>query len=428
MRAKSSKASCLAIAHSGGPRLLVWSHLFPSVDNPYLGSFVRERMFRLNRYLPIVVMAPQPWFPFQRAIRLFLPNFRRPLPSHERQDGIDVHRPCFLSFPAIFKGFEGWLMARACMRLARRLTSDSGIFVIDAHFAYPDGYAASLVAQHLGLKCVITMRGTEVRHVKKRGTRKRIAKALRSADRVIAVSESLRRLAIDLGVPAESIVTIGNGVDSQQFRPLRKAESRLQLAIPVAAKVLITVGGLVERKGFHRVIELLPSLRQAFPMLYYLIVGGPGPEGDYSSALHDQVRRLGLTECVRFLGPLPPDGICQALSASDVFVLASRNEGWANVILEAMACGLPVIATDVGGNAEVISRAALGSIVPFGNKEALEEGIQRALAAEWDRDEIRSYAISNNWERRVEVLVKEFAKLKSGALSDGGSRKTFSPQ
>jgi glycosyltransferase involved in cell wall biosynthesis len=140
-------------------------------------------------------------------------------------------------------------------------------------------------------------------------------------------------------------------------------------------------------------------------------VGAPGPEGDYSATLHAQVAGLGLQQRVRFLGGMPPEQVRRVLSAADVMVLATRNEGWANVLLEALACGVPVVATDVGGNAEVISRADLGSIVPFDDHPALVRAIQDALGRDWDRDGIRRYAADNDWSTRVPVLVREFRSI-----------------
>lgn len=400
------------------PRLLVWSSLFPSVVRPHAGTFIRERMFRVAQQLPIVVISPQPWFPFQGIIRRFRPTFRPPLPKYERQDGIEVFRPRYLSIPLLMKRLDGWLMSRSALPSVRRLCAAPGLHVIDAHFAYPDGYAAVLVAKRLRLRCTITLRGTEARHVKQRALRSRLQAGLLAADRVFAVSESLRRLALDLGVPSSSVTTVGNGVDTERFRPRPRAEARAALCIPMDAKVLITVGGLVERKGFHRVIACLPPLFQTFPTLQYLIVGGPGPEGDFSPVLRDQVHRLGLSDRVRFLGALGPDGVCDALCAADLFVLATRNEGWANVLLEAMACGLPVIATDVGGNAEVVCHERLGTIIPFGDAVQLEEAIRQGLTREWDRAEVRRFAASNGWQSRIDALVSAFVALHSG--SGGG--------
>jgi glycosyltransferase involved in cell wall biosynthesis len=180
--------------------------------------------------------------------------------------------------------------------------------------------------------------------------------------------------------------------------------------------VLVTVGGLVERKGFHRVIECLPALCAQFKELHYLVVGGPSPEGDWTARLQSQVVQLGLQSRVHFLGPLKPADLKVPLSAADVFVLATRNEGWANVFLEAMACGLPVVTTNVGGNAEVICQPELGTIVKFGDHDALRDAMAQALIHPWSHDEIRRYASSNTWDKRVAVLVHEFCALRDAQL------------
>ena len=302
-------------------------------------------------------------------------------------------------------------MAIAAASTVRRLKRQGRVDIIDAHFTYPDGVAATMVARWLSVPVTVTMRGTEVRHSRDPALRHQLEKALGRADRIFSVSSSLKTLAIEMGIDPERVRVVGNGVDSGAFRPGDRQDARRVLELEDDALVLVTVGGLVERKGFHRVIACLPELVSRVPKVHYLVVGGPGPEGDYSPELLKQVGALGLTERVRFLGALPRDGVRQALSASDVFVLSSRNEGWANVLLEAMACGLPVVATDVGGNAEVVCRADLGTIVPFGDSAALASALEGALERSWDRSAIRHYAEQNDWSGRVEILVEEFRRL-----------------
>ena len=183
------------------------------------------------------------------------------------------------------------------------------------------------------------------------------------------------------------------------------------LGLSESARVLISVGALVERKGFHRVIEVLPGLLKVYPDLKYLIVGGAGPEGDWSEHLRTQVSSLKLDEAVIFLGVMPSDKLKIPLSAADIFVLATSNEGWANVFLEAMACGLPVITTDVGGNREVVCRDELGTVVPFGDTLKLERTLDSALVRKWNREEIVSYANDNSWDSRVEILIDALGTL-----------------
>lgn len=404
------------------PHLAVISSLFPSSRQPGAGLFVRERMFRVGAHLPLAVVAPQPWFPLQGLLRRWRPGFRPGAPQHERQAGRggceagadrhhDVWFPRFLSLPGVLKRLDGWSMALGAWPRLQALRKQGRLDLIDAHFGYPDGFAAVQLGRWLRVPVTITLRGTETRHARDPVLAPLLARALHGASHVFAVSESLRRIALDLGVDSARVQVVGNGVDLERFTPLPRSDARAALGLPAGVPVLVSVGGLVERKGFHRVIELLPALRQRHPGLVYLVVGGPSPEGDMGPALREQVQRLGLHDTVRFLGPLPPEQLRGPLSAADVFVLATRNEGWANVFLEAMACGLPVVTTNVGGNAEVVCRPALGRVVPFGDATALQAALEEALLRPWDRQAIRAYAAENTWERRVEVLLDAFARL-----------------
>ena len=364
-------------------------------------------MFRVAEHRPLVVVSPQPWFPGQSLIRWLRPGYRPQSPAMEVQQGIHVYHPRFLSVPGLLRRFDGWSMALGSFLLLRRLKAE-GARLIDAHFTYPDGEAATRLGRWLGLPATITLRGTEVPHSKNPMLRPRLARALRAAARVFSVSDSLRRLAIELGTNAAKTEVVGNGVDLTRFHPVDRHAARSRYGIPHHAQVLISVGGLVERKGMHRVIECLPALLTRHPNLHYLIVGGGSPEGDLRPELEAQVEQLGLTTRVHFLGALAPDELKWPLSAADVFVLATRNEGWANVFLEAMACGLPVVSTDVGGNAEVVCSEQLGSIVPFGDAAALQHALDATLDKTWDRAAIIAYAHANQWDKRVAQLLRAF--------------------
>lgn len=299
--------------------------------------------------------------------------------------------------------------------LMRRLRREHEPIVIDAHFAYPNGYAATLLGRWLDTPTTITLRGTETSHFEVPALRKRVIDAVTRADCVFSVSDSLRRLLVEAGVPRSRIKVIGNGVDLAKFHPVDRAEARRMLGLPQDPKILVSVGGLVERKGFHRVIEILPRLLQRWPDLRYVIAGGASPAGDMSQELRRQVQALGLEKNVVFLGQVRPDDLRVPLSAADLFVLATRHEGWANVFLEAMACGLPVVTTRVGGNPEVISSPEFGTLVPFGNPAALTNAVDEALGRSWDIERIVMYARHNDWRYRVETLVAEFRQLVARA-------------
>ena len=394
-----------------GPKLLVFSSLFPSTKRPNAGVFIRERMFRVAQQLPVIVVSPVPWFPLQSIIRYWYPHFRPQPNRYEEQQGIQVYFPRFLSVPGLLKSYDGFFMALGSLPTLIKLRKQ--VNIIDAHFAYPDGYAATLLGKWLKIPVTITLRGTEVPLSKMPGRKSRLLTALKNATRVFAVSDSLKQLVVSLGAESDKIRVIGNGIDLAKFYPLTKSVAREELNLPEDARVLISVGALVDRKGFHRVIEVLPALVAKYPGLIYLIVGGDSPEGNIREQLEHQVKLLKLEEKVRFLGAYPSEQLKVPLSAADLFVLATANEGWANVFLEAMACGLPVITTQVGGNQEVINDSSLGVVVPFGDSEALLTACLQGLETAWNRPLIIQYARENTWDTRVKILVDEFQRIAS---------------
>ncbi len=387
------------------PHIVVLSTLYPHPGQPTAGLFIRERMTRVAEHVPVTVVAPVPWFPCQGLVRRWRPGFRPPAPPMQHDAGVRVLHPRFFSIPGLAKSLDGLFMALGSLPTLRRLARSEGLDLIDAHFGYPDGHAASLLARWLNRPFTVTLRGVEPRLGATRIRGRLMRRALARANRVIAVSASLAAWARRAGVDPGRIEVVGNGVDTERFQPVDRDRARAELGLPRDAPVLVTVGGLTERKGFHRVLEVLPDLRTRHPGLQYLIVGGASGEGDWRGRLEAQVERLGLGDCVHFLGVVAPDRLRVPLSAADAFVLATRNEGWANVLLEAMACGLPVVATDVGGNREVVSDGALGRVVPFGDAQALGAAIDGVLAEHWDRAAIRGHAEANAWAARIETLV-----------------------
>jgi glycosyltransferase involved in cell wall biosynthesis len=402
------------------PRLLVFSSLFPSRAQPGAGVFIRERMFRVGKYVPLVVLAPQAWFPGQSLIRRFRPHFRPLAQRHEVMSGVEVYRPRYLSVPGLFKGLDGLSMALCSWATARRLVREHRLNVLDAHFAYPDGRAAAFLKRRLALPMVLTLRGKESRDARGR-LRPQLVEAIGSADHVITVSNALRDVALELGATAATTTVVGNGIDVGKFRPLPQPEARARLELPSDAQVIVSVGTLVERKGFQRIIEVMPRLLRSHAKLHLLIAGGAGAEGDDSERFRAQVRKLGIVDRVRFLGPVAPELLRVPLSAADLFVLASSYEGWANVLLEAMACGLPVVATDVGGNSQVVCEARLGELVPFGDSIALADAVDRALRQNWDRAAIRAYAMENDWDLRMPRLIEIFNSVLAEATDHASS-------
>nr|WP_242500245.1 glycosyltransferase [Nitrosomonas eutropha] len=368
-------------------------------------------MFRVGKHLPLVVIAPVPWFPLQGILRRWRPHFRPDAPYQEYQQDFEIYHPRFFSVPGFLKFLDGFFMALGSLLTLWQLKQRFDFQIIDAHFAYPDGYAASLLGKWFRVPVTITLRGTEARLSCRFLYRFLMRKAMIRAVKIFSVSDSLKRVAVTVGIQEGKILVVGNGVDLDKFCRVDRLEARRSLGIPEDIPILVSVGGLCERKGFHRVIECLPDLRKIYPDIRFLIAGGASAEGDWTGRLKQQVSESGLEEHVRFLGIVSPDRLKILLSAADLFVLATRNEGWANVFLEAMACGLPVVTTNVGGNAEVVCNTELGKLVPFNDQQALRSAIDNALKSNWNQQKIIDYAYKNSWDQRVAVLVEEFTKI-----------------
>ncbi|SMC26300.1 Glycosyltransferase involved in cell wall bisynthesis [Desulfacinum hydrothermale DSM 13146] len=393
-------------------KILTLSSVYPNPAQPTLGLFVRERMQRVaDEGQEVTVVAPVPYFPADPLIRSVKRGYRPAVPGRLRPSNGAVLHPPFLCPPGVLKSLDGWLYALSLLPVLQRVHGRSPFQLIDAHFTYPDGVAASLLARRFGVPFTVTLRGTEVPHARERLKRVQMKRVFRRAAALMAVSGSLARLAVELGAPPQRVHVIPNGVDTGRFRPLPQEEARRGLDLPVQGPVLLTVGALVRRKGIHRVLDVLPRLCRRYPDLVYVVVGGGSVEGDMSRELHRMIGERNLGQHVRMEGPRPPDMLPAYYSAADLFVLPTTNEGWANVLVESLACGTPVVTTHVGGNREVVCRDALGIVLETLDREALEEAICSGLERSWDREAVAAHAASRDWSRVACEVIRVFQKV-----------------
>lgn len=383
--------------------VLSTTQVFPNASQPVHGVFVRERLTRLAAHVDVEVIAPVPYFPGARLLR---PHYRPPAPAYEEHGPLAVWHPRFFSFPGVLKWLDGVLFYLSCRATARRLDRRHGIDVVDAHFVYPDAVGAALLANALNVPLVVTMRGGNIKRFKSSPSRRfQVVRALRRAQRVIVLSESLREDAIELGVDPGKVRLVPNGVDLELFRPQPRATARDALGLPTTGKVVVSVGHLVPRKGFHRVIEVLPRLVRRYPGLRYVIVGGPGVEGDARRLLERSARSRGIAESVTMVGPVDHRGIARYLSAADVVCLPSDDEGCPNIVLESLACGTPVVASRVGGVAEIVNETALGITIPPGDADALEAALAELLSRPVDRERCRQRVLGSTWEAVASSVI-----------------------
>lgn len=318
------------------------------------------------------------------------------IPRSRRDGTVDVSHPRWL-YPPYGGSVNAFFLAARLLWPVARFRRTHPAMLIDAHYAHPEGIAAALVAGVLNVPFIVTMRGSELRYRTQPRKRYWMGWALRRANHVIAVSENLRALAIELGVPRERTTVIPNGIEGAIFHPRDRDRSRARYGIGPHERVILTAGDLAELKGHHRVIHAVKRLAEEGRRVRHFIAGGAGRSGRYAGVLHNQVEREGLRDRVRFLGGLPQNDLAELMSAVDVFCLASSTEGWPNVVNEALACGTPVVATDVGAVRQMVTAPELGIVVPAGDDEALTQALRVAIDAHWNREAIAASGGARSW-------------------------------
>ncbi|HET6185287.1 MAG TPA: glycosyltransferase [Acetobacteraceae bacterium] len=388
-------------------RLLTFSTLYPHAGRPNHGVFVENRLRQLlaSGEAASLVVAPVPWFP-STAPRFGEWAAHARAPQSEQRHGIDVLHPRYPVIPKAGMSLAPWLLYRAMLPVFARLLPGAGIQAIDAHYLYPDGVAAVWLGRRFGLPVVATARGTDVNFLPRYALpRRMIRRAMADAAALVAVSAALKEAMVALGAPDEKVTVLRNGVDTRLFcPPADRATLRARLGI--AGPSLLSVGHLIERKGHHLVIEAaaqLPGVR--------LAIVGEGPERGALLALID---RLGVRDRVRLVGAVPHAEMPSWYGAADVLVLASSREGWANVLLEAMACGTPVVATNIWGNPEVVRAPEAGRIVER-SAGSIAQGCAALLASPPDRAATRAYAEGFSWDETTRGQLALFGRVTGAA-------------
>jgi teichuronic acid biosynthesis glycosyltransferase TuaC len=378
-------------------RVLTLSTLFPDASRPGFGVFVERQTLGLAALEGVSadVVAPVGLPPWPLSLH---PHYRgrRRLPARETWAGLAVHRPRFWVFPKWAEAATGEAIAWAILPLARELRSD----VIDAEFFWPDGVAAMHLSRELGVPFSIKARGSDIHFWGGRPVVRLMLEAAREAGGLLAVSAALKRDMAALGMPEEKIRVHHAGVDLDRFRPVDRAAEKARLGVP--GPLLVAPGALIPIKGQSLAIEALARVPDAT-----LLIVGDGPDRKRLQAL---ASRLGLGGRVRFLGGLPHAEMPALLGAADVMVLPSEREGLANVWLEALACGTPLVISDVGGAREVLDRPEAGRLVPS-EAGAIAAAVRALLAEPPDPQAVRRAAARFSWQRNTAELFEHLTEI-----------------
>lgn len=387
---------------AAGLRVLTFSTLFPHGGYPTHGLFVEQRLRHLlsTGMVDSRVVAPLPWFPFSHPRLNNYVWLARQVPALERRHGLEIHHPRYLLIPKLGMTAAPFTLARALETAARRLIAYGFDFdLIDAHYFYPDGVAAVLAARRLGKPVVVTARGTDLNLIPRHALPRRMIQwAAGHADGLITVCQALKQVFPELGIPGERVTVLRNGVDLELFKPVDRAMARqhLQLTRPT----LLSIGVLTERKGHDLVIRALPEL----PEMGLLILG----EGPRRADLQTLAEQLGVADRVRLVGDVPQEQLPVYYSAAAALVLASDREGWPNVLLESMACGTPVVATNVWGIPESVNAPAAGLLIRERSPAEIARTVKRLLASPPDRAATRRHAEGFSWEATSQGQLQLF--------------------
>ena len=386
-------------------RLLTFSTLYPNAARPNHGVFVENRLRHLlaSQEAVSTVVAPVPWFPSTHPRAGEWARYAQ-APAQETRHGIEVLHPRFPVVPKIGMTAAPFLLYWSMLPFIRRLQNEGRQFdLIDAHYMYPDGVAAVWLGKKLGLPVVVTSRGTDVSLIPQYPLPRRLIQgAIRGAAARVTVRAPHNTAVVARGAPDQKVTVLRNGVDTSLFRPAADRDS-IRASLGLKRKTLVSVGLLIDRKGHHRTIEAMSHLPE-----HELLIAGEGPERARLTAL---IEKLGLTDRVRLLGARPHDTLPALYSAADASVLASSREGWANVLLESMACGTPVVASNIWGNPEVVQTRDAGLIAPENTPEGIAATVRALFSPLPDRAATRRYAEQFGWEETTSGQLALFRRV-----------------
>ncbi|MFA5904975.1 MAG: glycosyltransferase [Desulfobacula sp.] len=382
-------------------KILSFSYCFPNPANKNWGIFVFQRIAALSRLEDLKMCSPVPWFPFIGQ------DIKNENPENKLWNGLEVHRPKFFYIPGVFKNSDAWFYAKGLKKWVSELCRQWRPDLLDAHFVWPDGVGVSLIARELGIPYTITLRGKLYECIKIESQKRQCSHALKNAAAVISVSGLLAQEAIKLGAAEDQVHIIPNGVDKSIFFIKDKQACRQALGLPLDKKILVTVAHLGHRKGHHEVIRALAAL----PEDTRLVLVGGSAQGGTRDELKTLAASVGVEDRLIFTGPQPYDRVSQYFSAADASVLASYREGCPNAVLESLACGTPVVASDVGAVPDILPVPDAGRIVPSRQVESLKNALSEVLNRDWCPETVLAKSRVRSWDEVAEDVQKVFENI-----------------
>jgi teichuronic acid biosynthesis glycosyltransferase TuaC len=389
--------------------VLAFTSLFRTPNEKVRAPFTSEFLRALHEFADVTLVSPIPWTP-DTAMTRSRPEWKRYIgvPASDTVDGVRVHYPRYLMVPKLSGVLQPALQAMGAWSAVRALHRARRFDVINGRFIYPDGVAATLLGRRLGVPVTLTALGTDVNvYAAQPLKRAQTVWALRRAAHVSAVSVELADRIAALGIERSKISLAPNGIDLERFRPDGPSPPSLGSSALPSGKTLICVARLSQEKGLHVLMEALAILQKTNRCDFTTVLLGDGPE---RSALEARVAASGLGAKVRFAGEVDHNEVPAWMRGAHGFCLPSFREGTPNVVIEALASGLPVVATRVGGTPLLVN-AGNGLLVEPGQAPALAEALAGMMGREWNRASIRATVAHMSWQEEARSHFALFERV-----------------
>ena len=380
-------------------RILIVTSQFPIAGEPTRGRPILQTVRELSKVATVRVVSPVATYPRWAKPRSYL--FRAAASESPVAD-CDVEYVTYPALPIVSRPFNGMLGATAIEPVVRRFAPD----VLLAYWLYPDAWSAMRVARRLGVPLVAGARGSDIR-VRDALSRYLTRHVVAAADRLLVVSADLGRLAAsDYGADPARIRVIPNGCDAATFHQRDRAEARRNLGVAMDAELIVYVGRLVAEKGLRELLDAMRMIAEAHPRSELVLIGDGPMRGELDNAIGADLRGR-----VRQTGALPAETVAIWMAAANLVTLPSYSEGHPNVLVEALACGRPVVTTPVGGVPEVVDETC-SILVPPRDSAALAHGLSEALGRHWNES-----ALSNRFARDWRDVANDTLRACEEALT-----------
>lgn len=381
-------------------KIAVVTRYFPSSAEPWQGRSAYQTLRALAREANVRVFYPNASYPSWLKPRSRIYDH---LDASYCPPDVNVSYHDYAALPLVSRPFNGWMAARSLLPHVRNFAPD----LIFSIFLYPEGYTALKMGKALSVPVVAMGIGSDIHTIGDRISAMHTRRLLREVDFLVTVSDDLRNRAVAMGAAPEKTSAIVNGCDLSIFRVRDRQEARQKLRIDPASDTIVYIGRMDTKKGLHELIDAAASLHPQRPKLHCYLVG----EGPDRGLIENAIQAKNATGYIHAMPACSFDDVAVWMAAADLVALPSYMEGCPNVVLEALACGRPVVATRVGGIPEIMSNEC-GRLVPPRDSVELTSALAYVLDASWD-----AVAISANRSRSWTTVAAELLDVFDSVVS-----------